>query len=274
MTAITAEDIIQQIEKNGYCKIPQVYSPEQVQKALTLAIEWKERAEQSLSDNVPFLNRNQPMVYNLQNKDFYFLELLFEPPFLQQALIHFLNDMWFKQIPPDEPNYILRSYLARSSSGALPMHIDSFVPYTGDYCFVMQASIILEDQNEANGCTVVVPGSHNRGRYTTQESFDEAIPIESQAGDLVLWDSRLWHGTKANATGGTRWALIATFGRWWIKQAFEIHRALPQEIYDKLTDGQKAVLGFCSIPYDDETKGIDMKRGFDSLMADVAGYQA
>ena len=273
MPTANVENLIQQIETDGYCKIPQVYRPEQVQKALALAGEWKERAERSLSDNVPYLNRNQPMVYNLQNKDFYFLELLFEPPFLQKVLTHFLNDIWFKQIPQDEPNYILRSYLARSSSGTLPMHIDSFVPYMGNHCFVMQASIILEDQNETNGCTVVVPGSHTRGRYTTQESFGEALPIESQAGDLVLWDSRLWHGTKANTSGGTRWALIATFARWWIKQAFEINRSLPQSIYDKLTDSQKAVLGFCSIPYADETKGIDMKRDYDSLLADVAGYR-
>ena len=36
---------------------------------------------------------------------------------------------------------------------------------------------------------------------------------------------------------------------------------------------KKAIMGFCSIPYDDETAGIDMKRGYDSLLTDVSGYR-
>jgi hypothetical protein len=274
MTHINTEEIIRQIETDGYCQVPQVFSPEQVGRALELVFEWQRRSEDSLSDNVPFLNRNQPMIYNLQSKDYFFLQLLFAQDFLQKVLMHFLNDMWFKQIPQTEPNYILRSYLARSSKAALPMHIDSFVPYTGCHVFAMQASMILEDQNEINGCTVIVPGSHQAGKYATQAAFEEAIPITSKAGDLVIWDSRIWHGTTANNSDRTRWALIATFTRWWIKQAFEIHLNVPQEIYERLTDNQKAILGFCSIPYRDEAHGIDMKRGYDSLPKNVSEYQA
>jgi len=273
MTNVSAEAVIQQIERDGFCKIPQVYSQAQIEKALKLTLDWQRRGEDSLSDNIPFLNRNQPMVYNLQNKAHYFLQLLFQPEILQQVLVHFLNDIWYKQIPPDEPNYILRSYLARSSNEHLPLHIDSFVPYASKYPFAMQASIILEDQTEANGCTIVVPGSHKAGEYAKQSAFDDGLPVESKAGDLVIWDSRLWHGTKANTTGGTRWAMIATFVRWWIKQGFEMTQSVPQQIYEQLTDNQKAILGFCSIPYRDETVGIDMKRDYKSLLADVSGYR-
>ena len=48
---------------------------------------------------------------------------------------------------------------------------------------------------------------------------------------------------------------------------------MPQEIYEKLSDDQKAVLGFCTIPQWDETTGIDLKRGYDSLLEDVRGYR-
>ncbi|MCG8442212.1 MAG: phytanoyl-CoA dioxygenase family protein, partial [Caulobacterales bacterium] len=169
--------------------------------------------------------------------------------------------------------YLLRSYIARRSNKELPMHIDSFMPYLGDHVFIMQYSIILQDQSAENGCTVVVPGSHLSGTYTTQEARADAVPIESEAGDVVIWDSRLWHGTTENTSVDTRWAIVATFCRWWMKQHFAITQTMPQDIYAELTDEQKAVLGFCTIPQWDETTGIDIKRGYDSLAENVQTYR-
>jgi len=60
--------------------------------------------------------------------------------------MYFLNDQWFRAFPQDQPNYILQNYMGRSSDGALPMHIDSFVPYYSDHLFMMQAGITLEEQ--------------------------------------------------------------------------------------------------------------------------------
>lgn len=48
---------------------------------------------------------------------------------------------------------------------------------------------------------------------------------------------------------------------------------LPQEIYEKLTDNQKAMLGFCSIPYANEQEGVDKKRGYDKLLPHVDDYK-
>ena len=137
----------------------------------------------------------------------------------------------------------------------------------------MQCAILLEDQTLENGCTVLVPGSHLSDEYVPQEAFEEAIPVQGRAGDLVFWDSRIWHGARANQTGGTRWSIIGTFCRWWIKQAFDIPGNVPQEIYDQWTDRQKAVLGFCSVPYEDETFGIDMKRSYELLPQKVEDYR-
>ncbi len=263
------DSAIQQLEDVGYCRLQQVFDADRVADALQRIQNWYEKSKNNSSVRVPFLNIDQPTVYSLQNRESFFLNLLFEPKILQDILIHFLNDRWFKQIPQDEPNYILRSFIARSSNKVLPMHLDSFVPYLGSHVIIMQLSIILQDQNAENGCTLVVPKSHLSGEYATQESFEDAVPIESKAGDVVIWDSRLWHGTKENRTTDTRWAIIATFCRWWMKQQWNVPRKLPDEIYQQLTDSQKAVLGFCSFPYDDETDGIDMKRGYDDLQANL-----
>jgi ectoine hydroxylase-related dioxygenase (phytanoyl-CoA dioxygenase family) len=133
----------------------------------------------------------------------------------------------------------------------------------------MQYVIVLEDQSPANGCALVVPGSHQWGQYAAQDRLKEAVPIESKAGDVVLWDTRLWHATTANTTSGTRWAMFATFVRWWIKQLFNITQNFPREFYDRLTLAQKAVLGFCSVPYNNEFEGIDFKKGYEHLAASV-----
>ncbi|MGH9320208.1 MAG: phytanoyl-CoA dioxygenase family protein [Vicinamibacteria bacterium] len=254
---------LEELRTNGFCRLPQVYESEHVRQTLDLVREWNEK--QSLTENLPRLVRDTPQLWNLQSKDFSFLELLFEPRQVEELLIACLNDPWYPSIPQDAPNYILRAYQARSSSGALPLHIDSFVPYKGDHTIAMQVSIVLEDMSAVNGCTIAVPGSHQSGEFAFQDALPDAVPLEAEAGDVVIWDSRLWHGATENTSGRTRWAIIATFTRWWIKQAFKITENVPQDIYERLTPRQKAVLGYCTIPYNDESEGIDMRHGYDVL---------
>lgn len=266
-------DYIAAIEEVGYVRIPQVFDKKTVDATLARVKYWFDNTVQVQAKRMPRLNVKQPMVYNLQSKEIGFTHMLLGNQIIEDVLKHFLNDKWFAALPPEDPNYIMRSFLARSSNYQMPMHIDSFIPYTGSYPFIMQCSIPLEDQSTKNGCTVIVPGSHKFGEYAEQSAIDQAIPIESKAGDLIMWDSRIWHSALDNTSGGTRWSIIATFCRWWVKQAFDIPGNMPQEIYDQMTNKEKAVMGFCSVPYDDETRGIDMKRGYDLLPKKVSDYR-
>ena len=133
--------------------------------------------------------------------------------------------------------------------------------------------MVLEDQTPERGCTVVVPGSHRSDAYADQAAFETATPIVSKAGDMVIWDSRLWHGALGNSTGDSRWALIGTFVRWWMKQNFDVTGTLPQPVYDALNDDERAILGFCSMPPRDEYQRTDMKSGHADLRPRVSDYQ-
>jgi len=266
---------LDELKTRGYTRLTNAV-PQSVIARLRARIQELHAAAQPLDQRaVPALNRGHAVLYNLQNRDPLFITTLLDHADLRHILIATLNDEWYRQIPRDCPNYIMRAVVARSSGPeALPLHIDSFVPASGSFAWAVQAAIVLEDQHPSNGCTVVVPGSHQFDRYADQASMALAEPIMSKAGDLVVWDSRLWHGTTANQSGATRWSLIATFTRWWLKQNYDVTGMLPDAIYDALSDEHRAVLGFCSIPPRDELERVDVKAGYELLQAGRPGRPA
>jgi hypothetical protein len=258
----------------GYVTLPGALSPAQVEALLAPMLRLHEARARLDDADQPFLNRGHGILYNLQREDIAFARAFTGDPLLMAILRGLLNDAWYKQIPQDQPNFILRSLIGRSSGDAtLPLHIDSFIPSSGKLCFSCQIAVVLEDQTRERGCTVVVPGSHRADSYADQSAMADAIPIETRAGDIVVWDSRLWHGALGNQTGATRWALIATFVRWWLKQNYDLTGTLPQSIYDQLTDDEKAVFGYCSLPPKDEFERTDIKTGHDQLKTRVADYR-
>jgi ectoine hydroxylase-related dioxygenase (phytanoyl-CoA dioxygenase family) len=259
---------VQAIAEQGYTLVERAVDPGTVSRLLALIREHYARAEKPSQTAVPYLNRGHEVLYNLQNRDVLFIRAMINHPAVRTVMMAHLNDTWYKQIPQDRPNYILRSMLARSGGAQpLPLHIDSFIPGSGSFAWSLQASFVLEDQHPENGCTVVVPGTHRADRYADQESMARAAPIASKAGDILIWDSRLWHGTTGNQSGRTRWAFIATFGRWWLKQNYDIPRALPRAIYNELNDEERAVMGYCSQTPRDEFERIDIKGGYELLRA-------
>lgn len=73
------------------------------------------------------------------------------------------------------------------------------------------------------GGTLVVPGSHRSPTNPTADNgFDRYQPVPGElnatgeAGDVLLFDSRLWHATAPNKTGEPRVALAIRFAPWWL----------------------------------------------------------
>ena len=124
--------------------------------------------------------------------------------------------------------------------------------------------MVLENMHEKNGCTVVVPGSHQSGTYTDR-SLKEKKLIIAEAGDVLIMDSRTWHGTTENQTESSRWLINALYTKWNLKQQVDFVNSIPNKIYNKLTNKQKQLLGFCSIPPKSETERINTKNGYDFL---------
>lgn len=264
---------LKEINVYGYTSISNYLPPQTISKLLELTESHylKINSEKKMDyTGTPERDKTDKILYNLQSKDKFFVDLL-TTDFVRWVAMQKLNDVYYRFLPEDVPNYILMYYNARSSGSQLDLHIDSHIPFKGDYTTNMQFAFVLEDSTEENGCTVVVPGSHQSGKYTDRD-LKKTNKLSAKSGDLVCWDSRLWHGTLPNNSGQSRWALIATLGMWWIKPSMDITRSLPNEIYQSLSDEQKALMGFCSIPPKNEFERNNTKCGYDFLKKSVDEY--
>jgi len=250
------------IDKNGYTVIKNVLSQDQIDNLLQLVKKFDQESDDSKYLNRPHYTLNDKFVFNLQNKHKDFIDVL-DTPVIQSILQTKLNDPFYKYLPKEHPNYILSYYNARSSGAPLAMHTDTFLPSVDHRTWLMQAFFVLEDADEENGTTVVVPGSHKSGVFIDRDKEMNLVPLVAKAGDVVVLDSRLYHGTAENASDRTRWFLIATFSCWWVKQRTDMTKSIPNHIYQQLTDQQKVLMGFSSLPPYDEYERLNFKAGYE-----------
>lgn len=90
----------------------------------------------------------------------------------------------------------------RPGGGLQALHRDSV---RADGCSkVASALAYLDPFSPANGATRVVPGSHEGGD-------GEPIPVDGDAGDVLLFDVNVLHGGSRNTSGAPRRSLLITY---------------------------------------------------------------
>ena len=264
---------LKDLEAYGFSNIQNFLTPDALKRLITLTEEnyQKLNAKGKVEyKGTPPRNKDDKILYNLQNLDRAFIDLLVSPLITAIASAK-LNDPHYSFLPADVPNYVLNYYNARSSGQKLDLHIDSLIPFGGNHTNMMQFVFLLEDSDTDNGCTVVVPGSHKSGQFTDR-GLENVHHLTGKAGDLVMWDSRIWHGTLENISGRSRWALVATLSMWWVKPSMDIVRGMNEEIYQQCTNQQKQLLGFCAIPPVDPLERNNTKCGYEFLKPAVKDY--
>lgn len=273
LSASEVESAITRIEYLGYAVIPGVLSKELTQRLLEKVKKLFGNAN-PVGENpgVPTNQLNDKYVYHLQYKDSDFLSILTDENLLE-LVKPFLNDPYYTQLAPDQFNFLLAYYNARSSVDPLKLHIDNYIPTGGYHPNSMQIVFSLNGQNAQNGATTVVPGSHNMQKYPDRKAQGIEQVLECDPGDVIVWDSRLWHGALENVTRADRWSLVATFRPWWAKQNFDPVRGLSEAIFSRLNPQQKALLGFLSLPPKDESEKVSLKQGYKDLLGTLDDYR-
>ena len=255
---------INNIKKLGYTVIPKILSTQKVKKLSKLVNYYYDIDAKRKNPTFKQHKNRDKTVYNLQYKDYEFIKI-FNKKVIQDIAKYFLNDPFYQFLKPDKPNYILKYYNARSSVNKLDLHIDTYMPFKGEKTYMMQFIFLLDDSTTSNGCSVVVEKSHLTGLYCNRKTH-KLKNLQAKVGDLIIWDSRLWHGAKVNNSNKTRWALVSTLTSWFIKQSMNIPKGMPKKIYKKCTNKEKLFLGYCSIPPKDEFEGVNTKSGYNKLI--------
>jgi ectoine hydroxylase-related dioxygenase (phytanoyl-CoA dioxygenase family) len=238
-----------------------------IEKVELLEVETSSATHQNITHN----QAKDRTIYNLQFKDISFIKLFSDSNILD-LIKPFLNDDFYAGIPKDQPNFLLSFFNARSSIAYLPLHIDSFIPFKGYQTNSMQIAISLNGQNSENGATTFLPGTHKSGKLPDRSIQQDKLEILScDAGDALIWDSRLWHGALENHSQKDRWSLVATFRPWWMKQYFD-PRGISQDLYCRLNDFEKYLLGFLSLSPTSENDGVVLKKTYNNLLNSVDEY--
>lgn len=74
-----------------------------------------------------------------------------------------------------------------------------------------------------------------------------------------MYDASVWHGGCQNNTQDSRWSILLTYTRWFVKQAFDFYENTPLDIYEAATEEQRELLGFSSVPPKDEFTRISAR---------------
>lgn len=247
---------INRVKKNGYVVLENVLSEQdcELYKSLLNRDYEKYAAKYANSGNTDHgLNKKdmEKIVYNLHNKDIRYFDLCDHSKVLP-IIKNLLQEGSYQNSQPVN----LLGFDARNPSrntNAQQLHLDSNLPGQGGYPLIVVALFMLDDFTVENGATRIVPGSHLRSDYAeNNKTYEEEVSVEASKGSVLIFNGALWHGGGKKQNDESRWSVIPSYGRWFIKPSFNFAENIPQHIFEQLTDERKALLGLNSCPPKDE----------------------
>ena len=224
-------------EQWGYCLIEDGTSPEQT-RALRARIEEQAAAERALG--IAYLMQAQQHVWALVNKGEVFVRCMsHEPdavqagPLIEQLLDEALGSGWH--------HLSFISNISYPECHPQGMHQDQSLaaPYQFlDAPILVNTVYILQDVNEENGGTLIVPGSHKLycDGGGTFGKIPRPINLEAPAGTIMLMDGRVLHGGAVNRSDHLRYIITNSVVRPFIRQQESFHLTIRPDILQRAND--------------------------------------
>ncbi len=249
-------EAVENIKQHGYVVLEDVLSEQTCESYKSLLNrDYEKYATMYASSNATDHGLNnkdrEKIVYNLHNKDIRYFDLCDHP-----KVLPIIKDLLQEGSYQNSQPFNLQGFDARSPgphTDAQQLHLDSNLPGQGGYPLLMVAIFMLDDFTVESGATRIVPGSHLRSDYAeNNKKYDEELSVEAKKGSVLIFNGALWHGGGKKQNDASRWAVIPSYGRWFIKPAFNFSENIPAHIFEQLTDERKALLGLNSCPPKDE----------------------
>ena len=239
----------QDLQKYGFCLIEDAMSEYQCSH-MRDRLEQQAEAEREcgLADMTPHFH----IMWTLVNKGDCFAKCIeFDPEWVQGGpLIEQLN---LELLGPGHYAYSFASNIGRPGSYPQTLHQDSGAihPIQTPFAPILVNTVyIMQDMNEVNGGTLVVPTSH---RLVSQTPAGEevgplppAVNVEAKSGTVMLMDGRLLHGTGVNHTDEWRYIMTNSNVKPWLRQQENWQLSIDPEVLENASEKLLQRMGYFS----------------------------
>jgi ectoine hydroxylase-related dioxygenase (phytanoyl-CoA dioxygenase family) len=247
---------LKEIDDNGYFVIPNALTKVETNNLKIMLerdhVKYSPHYANSSTTGHGLNNKTfEKVVYNMHNKDINYL------PYLNHSSYMPLIEKLLKvgSYENNEPIHLLNisARCPKAGSPQQQLHLDSNLPGKNSYPLIMVVILMLDDFNEENGTTRLVPGSHKRDYYADNGiTYKDEVLLKASAGSVLVFNGAMWHGGSSKTLTDSRWGIVLGFGRWFIKPSFDFSANTPKHIFKELTTEQKDLLGFNTKPPLDE----------------------
>lgn len=118
---------------------------------------------------------------------------------------------------------------------------DGVPPPFPQYAQVCNVTWALSSYTEADGALAIVPGSHRYCRPPRAEEVDayrpdspiKPIPVEVEAGSLIVWHGNTWHGAYMRTNPGVRLTAAMYFCRPYYRTQTDIASHVTDEMLER-----------------------------------------
>jgi ectoine hydroxylase-related dioxygenase (phytanoyl-CoA dioxygenase family) len=119
--------------------------------------------------------------------------------------------------------------------------------FSGLFPIMLNFLIMVDNFNSLNGGTLILPKSHLLKDKPTDSDFAlNSIQISGSKGDLLIFDSNLWHASAPNISNSNRRAIPLTISKSFVKQLFDYPKALGNADDLNVSQGMQQFLGYHS----------------------------
>ena len=119
--------------------------------------------------------------------------------------------------------------------------------YSSEVPVLLNMLVMLDDFTIENGATLLYPNTHLEESMPSIEDLDTIhIKATGKAGDVIIWNSNLFHASGVNKTDNVRRALPITFSLPYYKQLLDYPRAIGYENSESFNQDMRTLLGYNS----------------------------
>lgn len=146
-------------------------------------------------------------------------------------------------------NYIINSYggvinLPLGRSYVTNMHRDIRF-FSGGFPLMLNMLVMLDDLTPENGALYLLAGSHEKGdKPIVEKFFKESDRAVGKRGDILFFNSNLWHAAGVNETERETNEITITFTKPFMKQQLDYPRSVGYDELEKMSPEVQQIIGY------------------------------